>query len=377
MHDASAGGMDVAWPGIVEAYRAWLPVGDEEPVTLGEGNTPLLPAEGLRRLLPSGRHPPALFLKLEGCNPTGSFKDRGMALAVTRARARGARALVCASTGNTAAAAAAYAARAGLRCLLVLPGGDGVAAGKLAQAAACGARVLRLRGNFDRALELVREAVAARPELVWVNSVNPDRLHGQQTAAFEVVEQLAAAGAGEPAAVFLPVGNGGNVTAYAMGFVAWQAAGRLRRVPRLYGVQAEGAAPLVRGEPVAEPATFASAIRIGRPAYGAQAMAAVRASGGRILAVADEEIAAAQRLLAQVEGVFAEPASAASVAGLLRAAREGLLAAEGPVVCVLTGHGLKDPDAVLRAVPELAGEALPPEAARDALLRLAGEEGAA
>ncbi|ADU51845.1 L-threonine synthase [Thermaerobacter marianensis DSM 12885] len=343
---------DVPRQGIIARYRDWLPVPPgAEPLTLGEGDTPLIRADRLLQELPPDRRPPAVFLKFEGANPTGSFKDRGMTIALTCARARGARAVICASTGNTAAAAAAYAARAGMDCWLVLPAG-GVAAGKVGQAVACGARILPVRGSFDDALAAVRQVVAERPELVLVNSLNPDRLEGQKTAAFEVADQLAALGLDEPAAVFLPVGNGGNITAYHMGFSAYAAAGRLRRMPRLYGVQAEGAAPLVRGQPVDRPQTVASAIRIGRPVYGERALAAVRETGGRVLAVRDDEILAAQRLLARREGVFAEPASAASVAGLLKLAQgdePGWEVPKGPVVCVLTGHGLKDVDTALRA----------------------------
>ena len=345
--------------GIIARYRDWLAVPPgAEPLTLGEGDTPLIRADRLLEELPRDRRPPAVFLKFEGANPTGSFKDRGMTMALTCARARGAQAVICASTGNTAAAAAAYAARAGMDCWLVLPAG-GVAAGKVGQAVACGARILPVRGSFDDALAAVRQVVAERPELVLVNSLNPDRLEGQKTAAFEVADQLAALGLDEPAAVFLPVGNGGNITAYHMGFRAYAAAGRLGRVPRLYGVQAEGAAPLVRGRPVDRPQTLASAIRIGRPVYGEKALAAVRDTGGRVLAVSDEEILAAQRLLARLEGVFVEPASASSVAGLLKLARgdePGWEVPEGPVVCVLTGHGLKDVDTALRAARASGGE---------------------
>lgn len=370
-------------PGIVERYRPWLPVPPgARVVSLGEGDTPLIAAERLREMLPPDRRPPAVLLKFEGCNPTGSFKDRGMAMALTGALARGARAVICASTGNTAAAAAAYAARAGMDCFLVLPAG-GVAAGKVGQAVACGARIFQVRGNFDAGLDVVRRIAEEREDLVLVNSLNPDRLQGQKTAAFEVTEQLAALGLGEPAAVFLPVGNGGNITAYFMGFEEYAAAGRLRRPPRMYGVQAAGAAPLVEGRPVEAPRTVASAIRIGRPVYGQRALEAARRSGGRIVAITDEEILAAQRLLARTEGVFAEPASAASVAGLLKLAREedeGWTPPDGPVVCVLTGHGLKDVDTALRAAAAGQGtaaegpavleeEPLPPE---EIVARVAG-----
>lgn len=372
---------DIPRQGIIARYRDWLPVPPgAEPITLGEGDTPLIRADRLLEQLPPDRRPPGLFLKFEGANPTGSFKDRGMTMALTCARARGAQAVICASTGNTAAAAAAYAARAGMDCWLVLPAG-GVAAGKVSQAVACGARILPVRGSFDDALAAVRQVVAERPDLVLLNSLNPDRLEGQKTAAFEVVDQLAARGEDEPAAVFLPVGNGGNITAYHMGFATYAAAGRLGRLPRLYGVQAEGAAPLVRGRPVDRPQTVASAIRIGRPVYGDRALAAVRETGGRVLAVSDEEILVSQRLLARLEGVFVEPASAASVAGLLKLARgdePGWEVPEGPVVCVLTGHGLKDVDTALRAarsgdagsadLAALEAEALEPDAIVQRLL---------
>lgn len=363
--------------GLLATFREFLPLPEDVPaVTLGEGETPLVAAPALRERLGSlaagGRGSrTAVYLKLEGCNPTGSFKDRGMAVAVTRARARGARALICASTGNTAASAAAYAARAGLACHLVLPAG-GVAAGKLGQALACGARVHLVDGNFDAALDVVRAVAEARPDVELVNSLNPYRLEGQKTAAFEVVEQLRADGAGEPAALFLPVGNGGNVTAYGMGFEQWLRAGRLGRAPRLFGVQAEGAAAVALGRPVAEPRTVASAIRIGRPAYGERAREAVARSGGRLLTVSDGEILEVQRLLAREEGVFAEPASAASVAGLLKAAAAGLVPDDGPVVCVLTGHGLKDLDTPLGTwASAQLGEPQPPAGVLERLL--AGE----
>jgi threonine synthase len=319
--------------GLIEAYRARLPVTAATPVvTLCEGGTPLLPA---RRLADRVGRP--VFLKYDGANPTGSFKDRGMTVAVSKAVAAGARAVACASTGNTAASAAAYAARAGLECVVVLPAGN-VALGKLAQAIRHGARVVTVEGAFDVALEVVR-AFTADGEAVLVNSVNPDRIAGQQTAAWEIVEVLG----GAPAVQALPVGNAGNITAYWMGYQAVGAA------PRMWGFQAAGAAPIVQGAPVAHPETVATAIRIGNPASWAQAVAAREESGGTIEAVSDEQILSAYRLLAEEEGVFAEPASAASVAGVL-AFRDRL--PEGPVVCTLTGHGLKDPQVALKDVPE-------------------------
>ena len=298
-------------------------------MTLGEGGTPLVPAPAL-----SERAGCDVWLKLEGANPTGSFKDRGMTVAVSAALRDGAEAVVCASTGNTAASAAAYAARAGLRGAVIVPEGK-IATGKLAQALMHGARVMALRGNFDRALELVRE-VADRHPIALVNSLNPYRIEGQKTAAFEVCDQL-----GEPPDVLtIPVGNAGNITAWWRGFSEYGAA------PMLHGYQAAGAAPLVQGRPVENPETVASAIRIGNPARWEEAMDAVTSSRGEIRAVSDEEILAAYELLGSREGVFCEPASAASVAGLLK------YGAEGRVVCVLTGHGLKDPQAALgRAAP--------------------------
>lgn len=303
-------------------YRERLPV--EPLVTLGEGDTPLVPAPAL-----SERTGCRVFLKLEGANPTGSFKDRGMTVAVSAALRDGARAVVCASTGNTAASAAAYAARAGLRCAVIVPEGK-IATGKLAQALMHGARVIALHGNFDRALELVRELVDRHP-IALVNSINEYRLEGQKTGAFEVVDELGEA----PDVLCIPVGNAGNITSWWRGFCEVGVA------PALHGYQAEGAAPLVRGAPVPDPETVASAIRIGNPARWEEAMAAITSSRGHVRAVSDEEILAAYRFLAEREGVFCEPASAASVAGLLR------YGAEGTVVCVLTGHGLKDPDTAI------------------------------
>jgi threonine synthase len=322
-------------PGVVRRYREYLPPIPEEAVlSLGEGDTPLVEAGRL-----SERSGAQLFLKFEGANPTGSFKDRGMAVAMSRALAAGDRACVCASTGNTAAAAAAYAARGGIPCFVVVPAGK-VAPGKVVQVLAHGAEVVQIRGNFDEALRLSRR-VAALEGVALVNSVNPDRIAGQKTAAFEVCETLGRA----PAALAIPVGNAGNITAYWRGFREWREAGVVSGTPKMLGFQAAGAAPLLAGHDIEEPETVASAIRIGSPASKAGALAAVEESGGEIEAVTDEEILAAQSLLAREEGVFCEPASAASVAGLLKLAREGR-SPEGPVVAVLTGHGLKDPDVI-------------------------------
>jgi threonine synthase len=324
---------------LLERYRDLLGrEGEAFPITLGEGGTPLVAARRLGAEI--GLH--NLHLKFEGTNPTGSFKDRGMVLAVNRALEGGARAVVCASTGNTSASAAAYAAAAGLPCHVILPAGK-VARGKLAQALAAGARLIMVDGNFDVALTAVRrlgdEGIA-----VVVNSINPDRLEGQQTGAFEVVDALG----GAPDALALPVGNAGNITAYWRGFRRYADAGRSSggKLPRMLGFQAEGAAPIVRGEPVETPETVATAIRIGNPASWEGATRARDDSGGLIETVTDDEILEAQRMIVQLEGVFCEPASAAGVAGVRRLAAERRIGPDETVVCVLTGHGLKDPDAV-------------------------------
>jgi threonine synthase len=325
------------WPGVIAAYRDYLPVSGATPVvTLLEGGTPLVDAPRL-----SEQTGARVLLKLEGLNPTGSFKDRGMTLAMSKAVEDGAKAVICASTGNTSASAAAYAARAGLTAAVVIPEGK-IAAGKLAQALMHGARVLALEGGFDDALSVVRSLVERHP-IALVNSLNEHRIDGQRTAAFEVCDDLGDA----PDALCIPVGNAGNVSAYWLGFQAYREAERSRGLPRLYGFQAAGAAPLVDGAPVARPETVATAIRIGKPARGEQAMAAMRESGGGVAAVTDSEILEAYRLLAAEEGVFCEPASAASVAGLMRRAEAGDLAEGETVVCVLTGHGLKDPDTAI------------------------------
>jgi threonine synthase len=322
--------------GVIERYRDRLPFAPGDPiVSLDEGSTPLVPAPRL-----SAEVGADVWLKLEGANPTGSFKDRGMTCAVSDALRGGAEAVVCASTGNTAASAAAYAARAGIRGAVIVPEGK-IAAGKLAQALMHGARVVALRGNFDEALALVRELTRRHP-IALVNSVNPLRLEGQKTAAFEVLETLY-----ELDALCIPVGNAGNVTAYWKGF---QEAGH---APRMLGFQAAGAAPLVHGARVERPETVASAIRIGNPARWEEAMAAMTASRGGVEAVTDEEILAAYRFLAAREGVFCEPASAASVAGLRRHGAGGA----ARIVCVLTGHGLKDPETAL----EQSGSVVPCE----------------
>ena len=336
--------------GVIATYGELVGVPDDlEPVTLLEGSTPLLAAPVLSR-----RTGADVYLKVEGANPTGSFKDRGMTVAITKARAAGATTVVCASTGNTSASAAAYAARAGLDCAVVIPEGK-VALGKLAQALMHGARVLQVSGNFDEALRLVR-ALAERAPVTVVNSVNPDRIDGQASGAYEIVDDLGRA----PDQLFLPVGNAGNITAYWLGFTRYRAAGRATSCPRLAGYQAEGAAPIVLGHAIEHPETVATAIRIGNPASWQGAVDAAKASEGSIRAVSDDEILAAWRLLAREESVFCEPASAAGVAGLLR---DG--AAPGSVVvCVLTGNGLKDPDTATTH----AGRPLAVEATEDALL---------
>ena len=329
------------WPGVIEAFRERLPVSDATPVvTLLEGNTPLLDAPRIAAQAGVAR----VLLKIEGSNPTGSFKDRGMTLAVSKAAEAGAKTVICASTGNTSASAAAYAARAGLLCAVVLPAGH-VALGKLAQALIHGARVVPVEANFDVALDVVRE-LGQRPGVEVVNSVNPVRIEGQKTAAFEIIDVLGEA----PTVHCIPVGNAGNITAYWRGYREDLERGCATRAPRMLGWQASGSAPLVIGEPVPYPETIATAIRIGNPASWDGAIEARDASDGHIGAVTDAEILEAYRLLASVEGVFVEPASAASVAGLLRASTEGLVIASDVVVCTLTGHGLKDPQ---RAISEV------------------------
>jgi threonine synthase len=326
-----------SWPGVIEAYRPLLPVSDATPVvTLLEGGTPLVPAPRL-----SARTGARVLLKLEGMNPTGSFKDRGMTLAISKAAEDGAKAVLCASTGNTSASAAAYATRAGLTCAVLIPEGH-IALGKLAQALVHGARVLQVRGNFDEALSIVR-ALGEREPVTVVNSVNPYRIEGQKTGAFEIVDVLGDA----PDVHCIPVGNAGNITAYWRGYCEYRHAGRTSKLPRMLGFQAAGAAPIVEGHPIEHPDTVATAIRIGNPASWYGATAAASESGGSISAVTDDEILAAYRFLASEEGVFCEAASAASVAGLLKAGvPEG-----STVVCVLTGHGLKDPDLAISQIP--------------------------
>lgn len=321
---------------LLSRYREFLPITNSD-FTLGEGNTPLVPAPALSR--ETGAE---IFLKLEGCNPTGSFKDRGMVVAVAKALEEKSGAIICASTGNTAASAAAYAARAGMKCAVVIPNGN-IALGKLAQAMIHGAIVLPIEGNFDCALELVR-TFSEQFSLTLVNSVNPYRIHGQKTGAFEIVDVLGDA----PDIVALPVGNAGNITAYWRGFAEYFGAMKTTRYPKMFGFQAAGAAPIVRGEPIENPQTIASAIRIGKPASWKGAIAAQEESGGLIDAVTDEEILTAYKFLAQREGIFCEPASAAGVAGIMKLAREKRLPREKRIVCILTGSGLKDPETAIK-----------------------------
>lgn len=329
--------MAEAYRGLLNRYRKYLPITENTPeLSLNEGRTPLIPANYLSRELGLN-----VYLKFEGANPTGSFKDRGMVLAVAKALEAGSKAVICASTGNTSAAAAAYAARAGIRAIVLIPDGY-VALGKLAQALLYGADVISIAGNFDQALELVREISETEP-VTLVNSVNPYRLQGQKTAAFEICDELGKA----PDFLAIPVGNAGNISAYTMGFREYNESLQTG-IPRMIGFQAEGAAPIVRGARVEKPETVATAIRIGNPASWQLAVDAIHTTNGFIDSVTDEEILTAQRLLAQKEGVFAEPASAASVAGLIKKSQVGAIAQGSQVVCVLTGNGLKDPDTAVR-----------------------------
>jgi len=334
---------------LIERYRPLLPVSPATPVvTLQEGDTPLLRACNLERHLEklAGRTLDLeVYLKYDGANPTGSFKDRGMTLAISKAVEEGTRGVICASTGNTSASAAAYAARAGIPCFVVIPDGN-IAMGKLAQAVMAGARVVAVRGNFDRALELVREA-AETGSITLVNSVNPYRIAGQKSAAWEIVDALG----DSPAYHFIPVGNAGNITAHWLGYMDYRDRGIARSLPRMMGFQAAGAAPLVDGAPVEHPETLATAIKIGNPASWQGAIRARDESRGRIDKVTDDEIVTAYKLLAAAEGVFAEPASAASVAGLIQLVSRGDVPLAGRVVCTLTGHGLKDPERAIKSAP--------------------------
>ncbi len=332
------------WRGLIEEFRSYLPVTENTPVvTLQEGNTPLISvSEALGFDFP-------VYVKYEGLNPTGSFKDRGMTLAISKAVEEGARAVICASTGNTSASAAAYAARATLPCFVLIPEGA-IAMGKLSQTLIHGARVVSIEGNFDVALQIVRQ-LADEEQITLVNSLNPYRIEGQKTAAFEICSQLGHA----PSHLCIPVGNAGNITAYWQGFSQYKKAGVVTSSPMILGFQAAGSAPIVHGHVVENPETVATAIRIGNPASWQKAVAARDESGGLIEAVSDKEILDAYRLLATKTGVFCEPASAASVAGLIKLRAQGFFDARErlSVVCVLTGHGLKDPNTALEEAPEL------------------------
>jgi len=329
-----------SWKGVIDRYREFLPVTDRTPVvTLNEGNTPLIPATRLQAALGIEAE---VYLKCEGLNPTGSFKDRGMTVAVSKAVEEGARAVICASTGNTSASASAYAARAGLRAFVLIPEGK-IALGKLSQAMIHGAQVLQIEGNFDQALGIVRQ-LSGQQAITLVNSLNPYRIEGQKSAAFEICDRLGRS----PDYHFIPVGNAGNITAYWKGYQEYFRAARIDSLPKMMGWQAEGAAPIVHGKVIERPETVASAIQIGNPASWQGAVEAARESGGRIDMVSDGEIIDAYRLLAHSEGIFCELASAASVAGLIKFARANRLPKGTVVVCVLTGHGLKDPDAAIR-----------------------------
>lgn len=330
--------------GVIDKYRKYLPLTDKTPIiTLNEGNTPLIYSANLSKLLGNGLE---VYLKYEGLNPTGSFKDRGMTMAISKACEAGAKAVMCASTGNTSASAAAYAARAGIKCIVLIPNGA-IALGKLSQALIHGATVLAVDGNFDAALNLAREITAEYP-ITLVNSLNPFRIEGQKTASFEICEFLGDA----PDFQVMPVGNAGNITAYWKGYKEYKKAGESKKLPKMLGFQAEGAAPIVRGHPIKDPETIATAIRIGNPASWKQAEEARDESGGLIDMVSDKEILEAYKELASHDGVFVEPASAASVAGLIKLNQNGYFKDKAPakLVCILTGHGLKDPDRAVKSV---------------------------
>jgi threonine synthase len=329
--------------GVLFQYKKYLPVTRNTPLfSIGEGDTPLVRCDELAQQYGCRE----LYFKLEGCHPTGSFKDRGMVMAVAKAVEDGSRAVICASTGNTSASAAAYAAYCGLECIIVIPGGK-IAMGKLAQAIIYGAKIVAIEGNFDKALEIVR-ALSQRNPVTLVNSLNPYRIEGQKTAAFEIIDALGDA----PDYLFLPVGNAGNITAYWKGFKEYFEVSKATQKPRMYGFQAEGAAPIVRGHAIENPETVATAIRIGNPASWAKAVAARDESGGIIDMVSDDEILAAQRIMASRAGVFGEPASAAPLAGLIKLTGQGKKFTDKTIVCVVTGNGLKDTETALKNAPE-------------------------
>lgn len=326
------------YQGLINRYREFLPVDDSTPVvTLNEGNTPLIKADNLAKKIGVDAE---IYLKFEGCNPTGSFKDRGMTMAVTKAKESGSGAIICASTGNTSASAAAYGAKAGLKTYVLIPDGY-IALGKLSQAMMYGADIIAIQGNFDKALEMVRE-ISDKYPITLVNSVNPYRIEGQKTGAFEICEALGQA----PDYHFIPVGNAGNITAYWKGYKEWHKLGKIKDLPKMMGFEAEGAAAIVKGERIMNPETVATAIRIGNPASWKFAEAARDESNGMINYVTDEEILKAYKLIASCEGVLAEPASAASVAGLIKV--KDTVKSGSKIVCILTGNGLKDPDNAIK-----------------------------
>ena len=349
------------WQGVIHRYAAHLPVSDKTPiVTLNEGNTPLVRVSNFVEAIGGNFE---LYLKYEGLNPTCSFKDRGMTMAISKAKERGASAVICASTGNTSAAAAAYAAQAKMRCIVLLPNGK-IALGKLAQALMYGATTIAIEGNFDEALRIVRE-LGETGKVEVVNSINPVRIEGQKTAAFEICDQLGRA----PDFHFLPVGNAGNITAYWKGYKEYHAAKKADRLPKMFGFQAAGAAPIVDGAPVAEPNTVATAIRIGNPASWQAAVAAMKESQGQIDKVTDEEILHAYKTIARTDGIFVEPASAASLAGVIKCTKAGKIPAGSVIAATMTGHGLKDPDCAIKT----AGfEPIVAPPTRDAVLKVIG-----
>lgn len=328
------------YQGLINKYREYLPVSDKTPIiTLNEGNTPLIKADNLAKKIGLNAE---IYLKFEGANPTGSFKDRGMTMAVTKAAEEGAGAIICASTGNTSAAAAAYGAKAGMRTFVLIPDGY-IALGKLSQAMMYGAEIVAIQGNFDQALDVVRE-IAEKYPITLVNSVNPYRIEGQKTGAFEVCDALNTA----PDYHFIPVGNAGNITAYWKGYSEYFKLGKISKLPKMMGYEAEGSAAIVRGVRILNPETIATAIRIGNPASWKEAEAARDESGGKIDCVCDDSIIEAYKLIASTEGILAEPASAASVAGLIKAHKANLIEEDSKIVCVLTGNGLKDPDSAIK-----------------------------
>jgi len=351
----------IPWAGVIQQYSRYLPVTDKTPViTLNEGNTPLIRVPSFVEAI-GGKF--ELFLKYEGLNPTCSFKDRGMTLAVSKAKERGASAVICASTGNTSASAAAYAARAKMKCVVILPNGK-IALGKLAQALMYGATVIAVEGNFDVALRIVRE-LGESGKVEVVNSINPVRIEGQKTGSFEICDQLGRA----PDFHFLPVGNAGNITAYWKGYKEYFSVGKSDRLPRMFGFQASGAAPIVDGHPVENPCTVATAIRIGNPASWSGATTALKESKGHIGKVTDEEILSAYQLIARTEGIFVEPASASPLAGLLHCVRQNLIPEGSVVTAIMTGHGIKDPDTAMKS----AGiEPIVVEASRQAVMKVLG-----